>query len=283
MRYAVVDVGGGLRGAYAAGIFDCLMDRGLSFDLCVGVSAGSANVGSFLAGQRGRNYWFYTRYAFRREYMGIRNYLKKRSYLDLDYIYGTLSAPGGEDPFDYARFRDNPGEFLAVATDAVTGEPRYFGKEWVTAENMNVFKASSAIPFVSRPHYVGGTACFDGALSDPIPVDKALEMGCDRVLLILTRPLDYIRTPETDRRLAKRIRRHYPLAAEGLCRRAERYNAGVAHARELAAEGVVKIFAPADTFGVNTLTRDRSGLRRLYAEGYQDAAGADLNGFSRGR
>ncbi len=281
MKYAVVDAGGGLRGAYAAGIFDYMMDNAMTFDLGIGVSAGSANVGSFLAGQRGRNYWFYTRYPFRREYMSLHNMLTRHSYLDLDYVYGTLSAADGENPFDYARFRDNPTAFLAVATDAETGEARYFGKEYVTAEDMSVFKASSAIPFVSRPHAVGGVSCFDGALSDPIPVQKALDMGCDRVVLVLTRPLDTLRTSETDVRLANRIRRRYPLAAQGLCRRAERYNDAVARARALAEEGRVLILAPDDTLGVSTLTRDRSALRRLYAKGYRDAERTDFRGFVR--
>lgn len=66
MKLGAVDDGGGLRGVYAAG-------------------------------QRGRNYLFYTEYPFRREYMGFRNFLRDRSYLNLDYVYGTLSNSGGEN------------------------------------------------------------------------------------------------------------------------------------------------------------------------------------------
>lgn len=47
-----------MRGIYAAGVFDFCMDNGVTFDLGIGVSAGSANIASFLAGQRGRNYVF---------------------------------------------------------------------------------------------------------------------------------------------------------------------------------------------------------------------------------
>ena len=44
----VVDVGGGLRGVYGAGVFDTCLDEGIAFDYLIGVSAGSANVASFL-------------------------------------------------------------------------------------------------------------------------------------------------------------------------------------------------------------------------------------------
>ena len=40
----IVDVGGGLRGIYGAGIFDYCMEQGIHFDYCIGVSAGSAKV-----------------------------------------------------------------------------------------------------------------------------------------------------------------------------------------------------------------------------------------------
>ena len=46
MKIGVVDVGGGLRGIYAAGIFDYCLDNDINFDTCIGVSAGSANVAS---------------------------------------------------------------------------------------------------------------------------------------------------------------------------------------------------------------------------------------------
>ena len=62
MKIGVVDVGGGLRGVYAAGIFDYCLDNHVQFDLCIGVSAGSANISAHIAGQNKRNYPFYTEY-----------------------------------------------------------------------------------------------------------------------------------------------------------------------------------------------------------------------------
>ncbi len=44
MKYGVIDVGGGLRGIYGAGVLDRCLEEDLRFDLCIGVSAGSANM-----------------------------------------------------------------------------------------------------------------------------------------------------------------------------------------------------------------------------------------------
>ena len=147
MKTGVIDAGGGLRGIYAAGVFDRCMDDGIRFDLGIGVSAGSANVVSYCAGQRGRNYTFYTEYALRRQYMGMGNFVRKGSYIDLDYVYGVLSNADGENPLDYAAFAANPMEVFVVATEADTGEVRYFDKSDIRQDEYDIMKASSAIPF----------------------------------------------------------------------------------------------------------------------------------------
>lgn len=271
MKLGIVDVGGGLRGVYAAGALDWCLDAGITFDLCIGVSAGSANLGSYLSGQRGRNYRFYLEYAFRKEYMSLGNFLRTGSYIDLDYVYGALSVSNGEYPFDYARFSENPADFEIVATCAWTGEAKYFTGADLGPDNLDPLKASSAIPAVNRPYEIGAVPYYDGALSDPVPVDTAFARGCDAVVLLLTRPRDYLRTPDRDARLAAFIRREFPLAADKLCRRAETYNAAVARAKEYEAEGRVCIVAPETVYGAGTLTRDKGTLRRLYAAGYLDA------------
>ena len=51
----VVDVGGGLRGIFGAGVFDYCIEQGIRFDYCIGVSAGAANICSLQGRQRGRN------------------------------------------------------------------------------------------------------------------------------------------------------------------------------------------------------------------------------------
>lgn len=270
MKTGIIDVGGGLRGIYAAGALDFCMDHGIRFDLGIGVSAGSANLTSYCANQRGRNHRFYTDYAFRKEYMSFDNFLSQRSYVDLDYVYGTLSRADGENPLDYAALRDNPMELYVVATEAETGLPKYFDKSCIRQDNYDILKASCAIPFVCKPYVIDGTPYYDGALSDSVPVEKAFSLGCNRVVLLLTKPERLLRNPQKDEKLAACIRHAYPASAQSLCRRAKRYNDSVALARLLARQGKVLVVAPKDTFGVDTLTRDKGALEKLYQEGYAD-------------
>ena len=270
MKIGLIDVGGGLRDIYGAGILDKCLEDGVSFSYCIGVSAGSANIASYLAGQRKRNFRFYLDYAFRKEYMSLRNLLKKGSYVDLRYIYGELARQGGENPLDFQALMRNPAEMVTVASDGESGEALYFTKADLQQDQYDPLMASSCIPVFCRPYPIGGRLCFDGALSDPVPVQRALADGCDKVVVILTRPRQVPRSGEQDRLLARFLRRRYPRAAENLCLRAERYNRGVAMAAELEKQGRALILSPGDIFGLTTLKRDKGALCRLYAQGYRD-------------
>lgn len=273
-RVGVIDVGGGLRGVFGAGVLDRCLDEGVKFGACVGVSAGSGNMVAYLAGQRGRNRLFYTRYPQRKEYMSLRNLLEKGSYLDLDYVYSVLSNSDGEYPLDYDALVANPATLTVVATDALAGTPVYFRKPDLKRDNFGILKASSDIPVVCQPCRWEGGTYFDGGIADPVPVQRAFDEGCERVVVILTRPRDYVRSFKRDRFAYRMLRRSFPRAAEALRLRALRYNLGVARALELEHEGRAVVVAPDDCCGVDTLTRDPASLERLYQKGYEAAAAA---------
>lgn len=268
----VIDVGGGLRDIYGAGVFDRCLDDGVQFDCCIGVSAGSANIASFLGGQRGRNHQFNTEYVFRKEYMSLDALRKTGSFIDLDYIYGTLSHASGENPLAFHRIRAYPGILNVVATEAETGLPRYFTKEDMSQDNYLAFNASSSIPLVSKPVMINGVTYFDGGIADPVPIDRALALGCDQIVLILTKPADTVVDGRAERRVANACERRYPAVAARLRKRADVYNACVLRAFELQALGKCLIVAPDDTCGVGTISRAKENLEALYQKGYADGA-----------
>ncbi len=264
----IIDVGGGMRGIFTAGIYDYLNDQGVQpFDYCIGVSAGSGNLVSYLAGQRGRNRRFYMEYAFRPEYMSMHNMLRSGSYIDLDYPYEVLSGQEGEDPVDLAAFNSSTAWYEAVVTDAATGDPVYYGKDMLAGGNFDVVKASCCVPGACRPYPVNGVPGFDGGVADPVPYKRSLAMGCDRLVVLLTRPAGYRRPLLEHRGMLEKALRDWPNAYSALLRRSARYNRDVAAVKEL--EGKALLVAPADIGGMSTLTRDKEAMERLYQMGYE--------------
>lgn len=274
MKTGMIDVGGGARGSFGCGVMDRCLDDGVHVDYGIGVSAGSANLISFFAGQRGRNLTFYSEYMFRRQYMSAANYIRHHNYIDLDYVYGVLSNEDGENPLDYEAAVRAGSQFYVVACNALTGQPRYFTfGDGLEKNHYEALKASSCVPMANHPYVVDGVPYFDGALADPVPVQKALSDGCEKIVLVLTKPKGHIEQTTAYRWSARWLdRKGYPQAAAGMRAKHLRYNAGVDLALELEKEGKALIVAPASIEGMKTLTKDKKAILDLYEQGYQEGA-----------
>lgn len=265
----LIDVGGGMRDVYGSGVIDCFIDNNITFDLCIGVSAGSANIANLLSSQRERTMRFYTEYSSRKEYMSMRNFFKTGSYFDLDYIYSTLSDSDGEDPIDFDAIEANPCRMITVVTDAKTGKSEYLEKDAIRKNDLWVIKASCAVPAACRPYRHENKEYFDGGISDPIPVAKAFEMGCDKVVVIVPRP---IREKETEySKLLKPFLKGYPEILRLMADRPDIYNRELAVLNSYIDDGKVILIAPEDDRGINMVTTNREKLTGFYHKGYNDA------------
>ena len=269
MKIGVVDVGGGLRGSFGAGVLDYCMEQGIRFDFGIGVSAGAANISSYMANQRGRNFVFYTEYFQREQYMGVKNLIHTGSYIGLDYIYSSLSDHEGDYPLDWKTIRNDPRDMMIVATDANTGLPHYFDKYDMRQDSYDPIKASCCVPVINRPYKVNGIPYYDGGLSDPVPYEKAFEAGCDKVVVILTRPEDYRRIPKNDKIIADLLHPHYPNASQAMRNRSVIYNQQLDECEYLQIQGKVCIVAPDSIGKMKTLTKDKDSIEALYYKGYE--------------
>ena len=171
-KIGILDVGGGMRDIYGAGIFDYLIEKEIEIPYCIGVSAGSANIASYISKQKGRNFRFYEDYSFDKQYMSFKNYLKNGSYLDLDYIYGTLSNTDGKDAWNFEKAMESKQEMVVVSSDANTGKPVYFSKKDYKKDDYGMLKSSSNVPIVNKAYKWRGYELYDGGVCDPIPYKK---------------------------------------------------------------------------------------------------------------
>lgn len=271
MKTCIIDTGGGLRGVYGAGVFDYCLENNINFDACIGISAGSANTITFLSKQLKRTYAFYLHYAFRKEYMSLDNLLKSGHYLDLDYIYSTLSNEKGEYPLDYDTLMNNPTELYVIATEAETGNAHYFTKADLKRNDYSPLKGSSCLPVVSKSVEIDGLHYYDGGLSDPVPIQFALDLGFDKIVLIWTKPFTLENSFKRERILSKMMRKKYPKIADSLLAREEIVTEQLKLAIKLRDEGKLIIISPDDIGKMSTLTKDRNQLDLMYDKGKEDA------------
>lgn len=275
MKTAVIDTGGGMRGAYSAGVIDRMILDGVHFDMAIGVSAGSGNLASFAAGQLGRNKSFYLEYPRRKEYMSLSNFFRKHSFFDMDYIYGTLTEEGGENALDLQSLLDSKTDLYVIATNCLTGKPSCFPIRRSKPDDYSIFKCSSSIPVVCRPARTAGLPFCDGTVSNPLPIDTALKLGAEKIVVIMARQPEPLKTSRHLNLMAAAAactswNAKYPNVVKALKERPFVYNASLEKARKLEEEGKLLFVSPQDGFKAGALTRNPDLLRPLYEAGLED-------------
>ncbi len=270
MKTGLVLEGGALRAIFSSGVCDGLLEGNVMADYVVGVSAGIAYGVSYLSRQPRRNLEVVTRFANDRRYMGMNNLADKenQSYFGLKFAYDTI--PNELVPFDYDTFEAYPGQVEAVMTNLNTGGAEYVEVPRRDKESL-VLQASCAMPLMFPIYEIDGKPCMDGGVADSIPWQRALDQGCDRVLVVLTRTRDYVRKQDKAMPLIRRRYKEYPEFVRAMEQRAERYNESRRQLFELEKQGEILVIAPSSTLGVARTERNTEKLRLLWAEGYQEA------------
>ena len=255
MKTGLVLEGGALRGVFTSGVCDAMMEGGLSVDYLLGVSAGIANGVSFASNQPRRSLEVLTRFVNDKRYMGLNNLAHRdnRSYFGLEFAYETI--PNKLVPFDYDAFAAFPGEVEAVVTDLVTGKPAYLDVPRRDKRN-TVVQASCALPLMFPTYHINGHMYQDGGIADSIPWKRALDQGCDRVIVVLTRTRSYRKKPDKLTRLVEKKYRDYPHFIEAAQTRHTRYNRCREELFELEKQGRLLVIAPDNTLGVSRTERD---------------------------
>ncbi len=268
MKTGLVLEGGALRTIFSAGVLDAFLDTGLPLPhYTVGVSAGIAYGVSYLSRQSRRNLKLITTYAGDSRYMGVRNWAKRdnRSYFGLEFAYTTI--PNQLLPFDYDTFEAYPGTVEAVVTNLNTGKAEYLPVPRRDEHNL-LLQATCAIPLMFPVIELEGQLYLDGGCADPIPWRRALEAGCDRVVVVLTRERDYRKEQGRSIRVMERAFRKYPAFMKSLREREIRYNRCREELFALEKTGEIRVIAPEDTLGCSRTERDKDVLRALWQEGY---------------
>lgn len=269
MKIGLVCPGGGMKGIYGAGVLDVFIDNNVKFDYCISASAGAANAVTFLAHQRDRTYRFYRQHSKASEYMSLKNFIKTGSYFGLDYVYGKLTDE--VDPLDFDEFYKNKTKAEIVITDCETGRPEYFDAKDIKKGDCKLLMASSSLPVICKPIEIDGRLYCDGGLSDPVPIQRAIESGCDKIVLVTSNVTDGTKKPEKFQSLYPIAFKKFPQIAKLMRTRHIKYNQAAELIKKLEKEDrIIKIW-PSKNIKANMLTQKPNTLQELYELGLKDA------------
>lgn len=271
MKTCFVLEGGALRGLYTAGVLDYLYDKKINIDCIIGVSAGALFGVNYFSNQPGRGLRYNLKYCNDKRYMSVRSLLLTGNIVNKNFAYYKVSNE--LDPFDNDMFKKNKKDFYAVVTNTATGFPEYI-KITSPLEQMEELRATSAMPLLSRMIKINGNRYLDGAVTDSIPVLKAIEMGYDKIVVVLTQPLGYRKTdfsPKNMKRIMKRYKNH-PNLVKALFNRSDMYNATLDKITELEEDKKIFVIRPSKSVEIDYIKKKKEDLQNIYDIGYNDMA-----------
>lgn len=270
MKVGLVLEGGGLRGIFTAGVLDIFLDEHIHIDGAIGVSAGALFGVNLPSKQKGRALRYNKKYAKDKRYMGLHSLLTTGNIVNRDFAYYEL--PSKLDPFDQQAFEDSGMDFWVTVTNVETGEPEYIKIDNVF-EQMEAFRATSSMPIVSKIVEIEGKKYLDGGVSDSIPVQKFIEMGYDKIIVVLTRPLEYRKKPSS-MWLFKRFYKKYPKLVQRWENRYAEYNQAVEQIIQLNEKQQIFVIRPSRTVKISRLETDVNKIQAMYDLGVEDAKNA---------
>ncbi len=264
-KTALVLEGGGMRGVFTSGVLDAFMKHDLTFPYIVAVSAGACNGMSYVSHQPRRARISNIDYLARYKYIGLRHLVTQGCIFDRELLYDKF--PNQYLPFDFDTFFSSPMTFEMVTTNCLTGQPMYLSERHDRQRALDIVRASSSLPYVSKIVDVDGIPMLDGGIVDSIPLQHAIDMGHPTNVLVLTRNRGYRNTGK-DMKIPRFIYRKYPRLRVVLSRRLAAYNAQLEYVERMEDEGRVICIRPERPMEVDRIEKDIAKLERLYEEGF---------------
>ena len=266
MKVGLVLEGGAMRGMYTAGVLDTFLDYDIKVDGIIGTSAGVLFGVNYPSKQKGRVIRYNKKYCKDKRYMGLHSLITSRNIINKEFSF--YEVPFKLDVFDDETFSKSGIDFYATVSNIETGEAEYIKVNKIL-EQMEVLRATAAMPFVSEIVEIDGKKYLDGGVTDAIPLDKCKELGYEKIIVVLTRVKEYRKKKSSDF-FAKLMYKKYPKLIDAMNRKYEIYNDTVERIIDSENKKEIFVLRPSRFIKVGRIEKDPEKLQEMYDLGVED-------------
>lgn len=260
--------GGATRGVFTSGVLDFLMEKDFYTTDVIGVSAGACNAIDYVSRQIGRT----KKCMIHKEkeydfYLGLRKMVKEKSVMDMDLIFDQY--PKKLIPFDFDTYFKSEMNCEQVVTNCETGKAEYLDEKEEKERMLKICRASSSMPLAAPIVRIDGTPYLDGGLADSVPIQRALEKGKEKIIVILTRNEGYRKKKPSigEARIYRAAYKKYPNLVRTILRRPYIYNKQMERIEQLEKQGEIFVLRP-KIRTIGRMEKDYDRLTSFYEHGY---------------
>lgn len=269
-KIGLVLEGGAMRGFFSAGVLDNFLDNDIKIDGIIGVSAGALFGINYFSKQKGRALRYNKKYLGDKKYISINSLLSTGNIINKKFAFEKVTKE--LDPFDNELFIKSHKEFYATTTNIETGKPEYF-KITDVYNQLEEFRASSAIPLASKIVEINNKKYLDGGISDSIPLDKCISLGYDKIIVVLTQPLEF-KKKQLDKKILKVISlkyHKYPKLITAIKQRHINYNNTLEKIIDMENKKEIFVIRPSEKINIPITSSDISKVQKVYDMGVSDS------------
>ncbi len=262
-KTALILEGGALRSFFTCGVLDVFMENDIYFPCVCGVSAGALTAVSYLSKQIGRTAKVNLDYVNDKRFMSFHSFIKNKMYFNFDFLFGEITHE--LVPLDYDTFYDSEQEFVTFTTNCETGESIAHSNR-TSDDILHSCKASASMPILSKMFTIGNSEHLDGGITAPIPYQWAIDNGFEKIVVVLTRDIDYRKKPLSSaiKKLQNYKYKQYPKLIGRLNSQPQLYNETVEKIIELEQHNKIFVIRPNEPVKVKRTEKDTKKLRELY-------------------
>jgi len=261
--------GGGLRGAYTAGVCAWLIENGFEFDLHCGISSGA--LFSICTGLKDVKMLHdcATTYSISPRNTGIQPFLLEGQPVGYNYLFGTVLPK---------LVNLTPERIQTIKPLVEYGVYDLENEDvlWKTQKDLSKdllwLKAACVLPIAGRNVKIGKKYYMDAGVRTMVPVTQALTHNVDKLFIITTKPANFVRkdnAPLTQFLLDLLYFRHKKLLKEFRDRR-EVYYREMAQVADLVSQGKAIHMRPSKDSGAKRFSATYEQVNDLFELGKAD-------------
>ena len=267
MKIGLVLEGGGMRGAFSAGVVNCLLDNNIIFNHCYGISSGGLYACLYATNHYELIKKAATEIASDKRNVGLYPLLFERQLVAYDLLYDKQLVENGYHPKQLLETNVN----VNVGIYDLFQQKSIFINNQVLSNNIAWIKAACALPIFSRFIKIDNKLYTDAGITTMIPVQKALDDGCEKLLIVTTKDPQFVRKPMKKSSLwilKNLIYRKYEQLNKDLANRHLAYNQQMEQVRNLVTKEIAINLFPQSDCGVSRYKGNIDNLTKLYQHGY---------------
>lgn len=266
-KISLVLEGGGMRGAYTAGALSWLIDNNIEFNYGYGISTGAVHLCNYMAKDKKSLFDFSTNYIADKKAIGPSAIARCGHLVDYDYLFYEKMIK--EVKYDFSKLKDVKSNAKIGVYELKSGGPEYHLVSKIEVEEL---KAACTLPLLGKIAKIGDREMLDAGIRDMIPIEQAIKDGCEKHLIITTKPEGYVRKPSkkvvVD--VMKARYKNCPNIAKDYSVRHHNYYIQLSAVEKLVDEGKALYIFPSRTSNVSRLGGSQEELIKLYELGRAD-------------